>query len=205
MPSYPLYIILDPDQHKGRFLPFVEEVIQTGAKIVQLRVKNKSDKYFYRLGKEVRRLTKGKSLFIINDRIDLAISLSADGLHLGQDDLPLRVAKQLLPGKVIGISCHNKREAIKAEKEGASYIGIGPIFETETKEGREPLGLEIIKEIKGKVKIPLVAIGGIKEDNIKEVLRKGADYAAIISAISKVSEPKKTVKDLLSKIKKFKK
>ncbi len=193
--------MVDSDLRKKNFLSFVEELVENGAKIIQLRAKNLADKDFYSLGKKIRKITKGKSIFIINDRVDLAISLDADGVHLGQDDLPIGEAKKFFPGRIIGISCHNEKDIFVAKKQNVSYISIGPIFETKIKRTKKSVGLELIKKARKEVNLPIVAIGGIGEENIREVFRSGADYAAVISSLAESEEPGKKLKKLVRKVK----
>jgi thiamine-phosphate pyrophosphorylase len=125
-------------------------------------------------------------MLIVNDEIDLALAVKADGVHLGQDDLPLWVARKVL-GKeaIIGISTHHWTEAISAESDGADYIGIGPVFETQTKQSSSPpIGLTMIAEVRKKVRLPIFAIGGIRLSNIFGIMAAGADGIAVVSAIA---------------------
>jgi len=200
LPDYPLYIIVDPEARKKDFLSFVDELVKNGAKIIQLRAKNLRDREFYSLGKRIKSITRGKCCFIINDRIDLAISLEADGVHLGRDDLPVKEAEKIFPGKIIGISCHTENDLSIAKNENVSYISIGPIFETKIKKDKKPIGLGLIKRARKEVALPIVAIGGINEENIREVFEAGADYAAVISAIAESKEPGKKLRKLLKRV-----
>lgn len=160
------------------------ELVEAGVGIIQLRAKDEGSREVLRAARAVRSATQGKALFIVNDRIDIAILSGADGVHLGQDDIPLSQARQLLPSSIIGISTHNLVEAQKAEKDGADYISLGPIFQTKTKKDADtPKGLEGIKALAPKVSIPIVAIGGITADNAVSVLHAGAASVAIISDI----------------------
>ncbi len=127
---------------------------------------------------------RGKTLFIVNDYLDIAVLSKADGLHLGQADLPLRQARSILgKDKIIGISCHNLRQALKAQKEGADYIGIGPVYATVTKPEYSPIGINILKQLKGKIKIPYFAIGNINKSNIRKIVSAGARRVAVCRAI----------------------
>ena len=202
LPVYPLYVIVDPEARKKNFLSFVDDLVKNGAKIIQLRAKNLMDKDFYSLGKKIKKITKGKAIFIINDRVDLAISLDADGVHLGQDDLPIGEAKKFFPGKIIGLSCHNEKDIFVAKKQNVSYISIGPIFKTRIKRTKKPVGLDLIRKARGEVNLPIVAIGGIDEGNIEEVFDAGADYAAVISSLAESKEPGKKLKRLVGKARK---
>lgn len=185
-----------------------ERVLKGGARIIQLRVKppapvlgksTLSDRELLETARAIRDLTRQhKAFFIVNDRADIALVAEADGLHLGQDDLPLSEARRILgKNKVIGISTHNLKEAERAEREGADYLGFGPVFSTETKEGSlTPRGIESLKQVVAAIKLPIIAIGGINERNIKEVIRTGAAGAAIISSIT-------TAKDITEKTRLF--
>ena len=161
----------------------VKIAIDNGIKIIQLRDKVNNKETILETAKQLRELTKQKGvILIINDHIDIAKEVDADGVHLGQDDTPIEEARNLLNNKIIGISCHSLKQAIKAEKDGADYIGIGPIFKTQTKDYQE-IGSNIITNVKNSIKIPFIAIGGIDKDNIDEVLNAGATRVAIISAL----------------------
>ena len=186
LPS-PLYAILDTSFCKNRSpIAILRQLLTGGAKIIQLRAKELSSGEFFALAKEARQLTRDAgALFIVNDRADIALASAADGLHLGQDDLPLAAARKISGReKIIGISTHNLAQATEAEKLGADYIGFGPIFGSTTKDtGYTARGLDMLREIRQAVKLPIVAIGGINEQNIAEVWKSGADAAAIISDI----------------------
>jgi thiamine-phosphate diphosphorylase len=181
-----LYAVLDPEQARGRSAEdTLGELLRAGIKILQLRAKAMPARDFLDLACAVRALTRAHGCrFIVNDRADIALACDADGVHLGQDDLPLRAARRLLPAKIIGISTHDGLQAKQAEEGGADYIGFGPIYGTATKEtGYSARGLAMLRELRGIVAIPIVAIGGINEGNVSEVWAAGADSAAIISDI----------------------
>jgi thiamine-phosphate pyrophosphorylase len=182
----PLYAILDPDQTQGRSPEIVlHELLRAGAKLLQLRAKTLSPRDFLQLGRETRALTRSHSCrLIVNDRVDIALACDADGVHLGQDDLPLHAATKLMGEKIIGISTHDLNQAREAEHNGANYIGFGPMFGTNTKETSYPTrGLAMLREVREAVRIPIVAIGGITEANAMQVWQAGADSVAIISDI----------------------
>jgi thiamine-phosphate pyrophosphorylase len=184
LPS-PLYAILDTSFCKGRSpIAILSELLKGGAKVVQIRAKELPSGEFFSLAKAARQLTRDAgALFIVNDRADIALASAADGVHLGQDDLPLAAARKILGrDKIIGISTHDLAQAREAEAGGAHYIGFGPIFGSTTKDtGYAPRGLEMLREVRAAVKLPIVAIGGINESNVAEVWKSGADAAAIIS------------------------
>ncbi len=141
-------------------------------------------------------------MFIVNDRCDVAKAVGADGVHLGQEDLPLVDARAILgSGKLIGVSTHSLAQALEAEKAGADYIGFGPIFQTTTKENPDPVvGVGGLREVRARVRIPIVAIGGITAQNVADVMNAGADGAAAISAILAAPDPSKAMIELISAI-----
>jgi thiamine-phosphate pyrophosphorylase len=181
-----LYFITDSKLTRKTVLEDVRAAIKAGVKIIQYREKEKTTGEVLEEAKKIGKLCKENSiLFIINDRVDVALAVNADGIHLGNEDMPYSIARKLLGRKkIIGLTVQNIQEAIEAEKIGADYVGVSPIFETKTKvDAGKPAGTELIKVVKGKLKIPFVAIGGINEKNIKSVLKAGAKSVAIISAI----------------------
>lgn len=182
-----LYAIADTTQTSGRSVgTVVEDMLAASIRIVQLRVKDRPGNEFFRIAETVRALTSNaECLLIINDRLDIALAVNADGVHLGQEDLPLAAARRLLGDKIIGISTHSLQQAEKAEQEGADYIGFGPLFGTHTKNtGYEPRGLSMLSRVRQAVRIPIVAIGGIAGDNVATVWAQGADGAAMISYLT---------------------
>ena len=182
----PLYAILDPEQTKGRPAERVlQQLLEGGAKILQLRIKAMLPREFLALAHAVRLQTRAAGCqLIVNDRIDIALACDADGVHLGQEDLPLAAARRLMGSRIVGISTHDVAQAREAEQNGADYIGFGPMFGTSTKAtGYAARGVDMLKQIRAAVKIPIVAIGGINELNVQQVWQAGADSAAIISDI----------------------
>ena len=179
-------------------LEVLRAVIQGGSKIIQLREKNYSKRDLYYLALKFREITsKAGVLLVINDHLDIALAVEADGVHLGQKDLPVEVARKLAPELLIGASTHSLEQALQVEKDGADYINIGPIFSTKTKEGVEyALGSEVIREISSQIKVPFTVMGGINQDNIQEVLAKGARRVAMVSAITKAGDIAAKVKSL---------
>jgi len=182
----PLYAILDPEQTKWRPADAVlQQLLDGGVKILQLRVKSMLPRDFLELAQQVRAQTRAAGCrLIVNDRIDIALACDADGVHLGQEDLPITAGRKLMAGKIIGISTHDIEQAKEAERNGADYIGFGPMFGTTTKDtGLTARGIDMLQQIRAAVKIPIVAIGGINEQNVQAVWQAGADSAAIISDI----------------------
>jgi thiamine-phosphate pyrophosphorylase len=196
-----LYPILDPEQTAGRPAEgALRELLGGGAQIVQLRAKTLSGRDFLELAREARSLTRRYGCrLIVNDRVDIALACDADGVHLGQDDLPLQAARKLMPGKLIGVSTHDLQQARDAERGGADYIGLGPMFGTTTKEtGYTPRGPELLRDIRSAVRIPIVAIGGVTEKNVSQVWDDGADSAAIISDILRAENITEKVRRLVA-------
>ncbi len=158
--------------------------------IIQLRDKVSDKKIVLETARILmKQLARAKSLFIVNDHVDIAMLIDADGVHLGQTDLPLPAARKLLGrDKIIGISCLNLKQALLAQEQGADYLGVGPVFATSTKSEYAPLGRELVKSVIKSIKIPVFAIGGINEANITKVLSFGASRVAISSAICTASD-----------------
>ena len=197
-----LYLIIDTQALKGRsHLEVASQAICGGAKIVQLRDKLQSKKELLPLAQKLRNLcTEHNVLFIMNDYLDLALASDADGLHLGQNDLPIKVARKLLPmDKILGCSTTTVDQAITAESEGADYIAAGSIYPTSSKETAKLIGLEGLSQIKQAISLPLVAIGGITKDNAAEVLAAGADSVAVISAILQAESPEEAARQIAAR------
>lgn len=197
----PLYAILDPEHTRGRLAEHVlSELLEGGVRVLQLRVKSLTPVDFLELATKARQATRAhRCQLIINDRIDIALACDADGVHLGQDDLPLNVGRQLMGKKIVGVSTHDMDQAKEAERDGADYIGFGPMFGSKTKAtGYEARGADMLSQIRRAVKIPIVAIGGITEENVQQVWRAGADSAAIISDILHADAPGAKVRRILA-------
>jgi thiamine-phosphate pyrophosphorylase len=196
----PLYAILDPEQARGVSPEVVlSRLLEGGAKVVQVRAKSMTSRDYLRLARTAREMTESFGCrLIINDRADIALACAADGVHLGQEDLPLQVARRLLGNKIIGISTHDLDQAKAAEQNGADYIGFGPVFGTSTKDtGYTARGLTVLRQISSVVDIPIVAIGGVTQANIEDVWRAGAASAAVISDILKTDDIAAKVKAIL--------
>ncbi len=183
-----LYVITDETVSRGRsHLQVAEEAILGGADVLQLRDKEVSSGRLYRVALQLRILTRDAKIpFIVNDRLDIALAVDADGVHVGQADLPASVVRAIMgSGKILGVSVGTVEEAILAEKDGADYLGVGPVFEARgTKpDAGEPLGVDRIARIRRHCRLPIVAIGGIDAENARKVREAGADAAAVISAI----------------------
>ncbi|MCK5283603.1 MAG: thiamine phosphate synthase [Nanoarchaeota archaeon] len=178
------YFITDNALSKAGNISDVKKAIEADTSIIQYRNKSNSTKEMYEEAKQLKEICKN-ALFIINDHVDIALAINADGVHLGQDDMPYEAARKLLgKDKIIGVTVHNPEEAIAAEKIGANYIGVSPIFATSTKsDAGRPAGTILIKEVKKICKIPLVAIGGINLKNAEQAVKAGADSLCAISAV----------------------
>lgn len=184
-----MYVITDEKVSRGRtHLQVAEGAILGGADAIQLRDKQASGGRMYQAALRLRELTREAGVpLIVNDRIDIALAAGADGVHVGQEDLPASVARRLLgPGKILGVSAGSVEEAVRAERDGADYLGVGPVYDARgTKpDAREPAGLGLLEQIRGCTRLPIVAIGGIRDENARQVLEAGAGAVAVISAVA---------------------
>ena len=193
-----LYVVITEALCAGRSaLKILEMTLAAGVRLVQLREKELNSRFLYELAVEFRRQTiSAGALLIINDRLDIALATGADGVHLGQDDLPLSVARRLGSELLIGASTHSLEEALAAQEAGASYVNIGPIFATLTKEAATPLGPEMIDRIVPQLRIPWTTMGGIKKTNIDQVVARGARHPAVITAVTAAPDPTAAAKEL---------
>ena len=197
--NFKLYAITDIECEDARILKKIEQAFLGGVDIIQLRSKTLLAASLIRLGQKIKQIAnRHRKLFIINDRPDIMLALDADGVHLGQNDLPIQVARQMIrnPSKIIGKSTHSFRQAVQAEQEGADYIGFGPIFKTPTKAAYAPVGLRNMKRVHECVSIPIVCIGGINEFNLDKVINAGAKRIAVVRAIFSVPQPKQAAHSL---------
>ncbi len=199
-----LYLVTNSDNFNSdeEFLDRVALAIKSGVSIVQLREKTKPAAKIIEYGRVIRQITSEYgALFIVNDRIDLAQILNADGVHLGQDDIDIKSARKILGEKmIIGISTHKEQDALEAVQNGADYIGVGPVYKTPTKPKREAAGLEYLRWAAQNVNIPFYAIGAIDSNTIDEVISNGAKRVAVVRAIMNSQNIEKTVKEFLEKL-----
>jgi len=198
-----LYVIIDTQALKGRsHLEVTSQVISGGAKIIQLRDKLLSKKELLAIAHQLRSLCAEQNvLFIINDYLDIALATEADGLHLGQNDLPIKVAHQLLPiDKILGGSVTTEDQAITAEAEGADYIAVGSIYPTTYKKTATVVGVERLRQVRQATSLPLVAIGGINKDNAAEVIAAGANSVAVISAVLEAESPEEAARQIIDSL-----
>jgi thiamine-phosphate pyrophosphorylase len=202
LPS-PLYVILDRQTSGGRRLDeLLDAVLAGGCRLVQLREKTMPPAGLFPLAQALRRRCReAGALFIVNDRVDLALAVEADGAHVGLDDLPAREARRLLPPPLIlGVSTHDQDQARRARDDGADYVAVGSMFPTGSKIGFELVGPELVRRVRADIPVPLVAIGGITRDNLSQVIEAGADAVAVISAIGSARDPAAAVRGFLETI-----
>ena len=184
-----LYVITD---QKDNLLEIIEEILIAGVRIIQYRFKTGTDKDHLQKAIQIKNLCKRyNSLFIVNDRLDIALASNADGIHLGQDDIDIKTARKFVGhSKIIGVSANNEIDISNALKEGCDYIGIGPVFETATKKNKKPIGIERIKTLTKDLNIPWFAIGGIKKNSISYLKSNGFKKVALVSQLMNSEDPK---------------
>lgn len=187
-----LYVVLDRTAARGRDLnSLLAAVIDGGCRMVQLREKEWPSGRLLPLARRLRdRCRTAGVTFIVNDRVDVAVAVEADGVHVGQDDLPAGLARPLLrAGMVLGVSTHDIEQARAARDDGADYVAVGSMFPTATKPDFQLVGPALIRKLRGEIRVPLVGIGGITHDNVADVVRAGADGVAVISAVCAAPDP----------------
>jgi thiamine-phosphate pyrophosphorylase len=200
-PDFKLYLITDRTQTKGRdLLWLIEQALDAGVKAIQLREKDLAGRDLFSLAEKASQLCRnyGSSLFV-NDRLDIALAVNAAGVQLGNASVPIALARQLLGAqKMIGVSTHSFNEALEAQRQGADFVLFGPVYFTPSKAAYgAPQGLDELKEIVGKISLPVYAIGGIKLENILDLRSMGVSGVALISAIMSSDAPKQATSDLL--------
>ncbi|MCI5900731.1 MAG: thiamine phosphate synthase [Lachnospiraceae bacterium] len=178
----------------------VEQAVQGGCTVVQLREKDCTSLEFYETARSIRKITdRYKVPLIINDRVDIALAVDADGVHVGQSDLPASVVRRILgPDKIIGVSAGTLAEALQAEAEGADYLGVGAMYATSTKEDADVTTIEELKEIRKAVGIPIVVIGGINKNTLENFKGYGIDGLAVVSAVIAADDIKAAAGELVS-------
>jgi thiamine-phosphate pyrophosphorylase len=205
---YDLYVVTDNKLGKRlTHKQIAQEAVYGGADVIQFRDKEMTGRELYFAAREIRVITRiAGTLFIVNDRIDIAMASGADGVHLGQDDLPLCEARHLAPeGFIIGVSVGSVTEAVQAEAGGADYVAVSPVFGTGTKPDAGPgHGTALITAIKQNISIPVIGIGGIRKENVREVILSGADGIAVISAVISSDDIAKAAQELKSLIRQYK-
>ncbi|WP_296783170.1 thiamine phosphate synthase [uncultured Methanobrevibacter sp.] len=194
-----LYLVTDKSDDVEKFLKTIEEAIKGGVSVVQIREKTADTLDFYNLALNVKKITEKYDVpLIINDRVDVALAIDADGVHVGQSDMPCDVTRALVgPDKIVGVSAATIEEAKKAESDGADYIGTGAVFPTATKDDAPKITKNDLKEIVESINIPVVAIGGITLNNAHELNDTGIAGLSVVSAIMSSENPKKSSEELL--------
>jgi len=186
-----IYPVTCQELSEGRTnLEVLDAVLAGGAKIIQLREKCWSKKAIYEMARGFRKRTLNRNvLLIINDHVDVALATGSDGVHLGQEDLPLKAARQIAPELILGASSHSVEAALQAQEDGADYVNLGPIFPTMTKNGIDQfLGPDFIREVGPKLQVPFTTMGGINEKNIHQVLQAGARRIAMVTGITRAQD-----------------
>jgi len=201
-----LYLIIDTQALGSRNeVDVATQAIRGGAKVIQLRDKHRTKAELLEVAQKLKKVcTEKEALFIVNDYLDIALASGADGLHLGQEDLPLSEARRLLPmDKLVGCSTTTLSQAVRAQSGGADYIAVGSIYPTLSKENFKLVGLDTQRRIKGKVSLPLIAIGGIDQTNVEEVMKARANGVAVISAVMGAEDVEGATRKLAAKVEKF--
>ena len=194
-----LYLVTNNSDNEEKFLNTIEEAIKGGVSVVQIREKNADTLDFYNLARQVKKITTQYNIpLIINDRVDIALAIDADGVHVGQSDMPCDITRKLIgKDKILGVSAATIEEAEKAQKDGADYIGSGAVFPTLTKDDADNVTKEELTKITNSVDIPVVAIGGITIENAHELKNTGIAGLSVVSAIMNSDNPKKSSEKLL--------
>ena len=188
-----LYVVITESFCAGRSaMEILAQCMTAGVKLVQLREKNLNDRELLALARAYRDATReAGALFIMNDRLDIALAAQADGIHLGQNDMPIADARRIAPYLIIGASSHSLEEALGTQEAGADYVNIGPIFATQTKDVKTgTVGPELISEITPQLHIPFTCMGGIKSENMNVVLEQGAQILAVVTAVTAAADPR---------------
>ncbi len=183
--SMDFYFVTDSGLSRRGTVHDVKQALEAGCAVIQYREKEKSTRMMVEEARRLREMCGGRVVFLVNDRIDVALAADADGVHIGQEDMPFEIARKLLgPNRIIGLTVHDIPEALEAERLGADYIGLSPIFHTSTKKDAGiARGVGLIAEVRQRIHMPIVVIGGITRENVAETIRAGADAAAAISAV----------------------
>lgn len=195
-----LYLVTDKSEDVEKFLNTIEEAIKGGVTVVQIREKTADTLDFYNLALKVKKITTKYNVpLIINDRVDVALAIDADGVHVGQSDMPCDITRKLIgKNKILGVSAATIKEAQKAEKDGADYIGTGAVFPTKTKDDASSVTKQELKDIVDSINIPVVAIGGINLINAHELTDTGIAGLSVVSAIMSSDNPKKSSQEILN-------
>lgn len=200
------YLVTDAILTRKGIVHDIQQALEAGCSIIQYREKKKSTREMIGESEKIITLTVDKALFLVNDRVDVALATDADGVHIGQDDMPYVLARKLLGNaKIIGVTVHNADEALEAERMGADYVGLSPIFATSTKlDAGKACGVSMIREVRKRIHIPIVVIGGITRENVAETIRAGADAAVAISAVVSSEDVYREVREFIEIIREAK-
>jgi thiamine-phosphate pyrophosphorylase len=200
------YLVTDSRLSRCGVFSDVERALEAGCMVIQYREKGKCTRDMVAEAARIRELCSGKALFLVNDRIDVALAVDADGVHIGQDDMPFESARRILgPERIIGLTVHDEREAIEAERLGADYMGLSPIFSTGTKaDAGQACGVGMITRVRTCISIPLVVIGGITKGNVAGTILAGADAAVAISVVVGAGDVAREVREFCEIIRRAK-
>ena len=200
------YLVTYSSMSRKGTLSDVKQAVDAGCAVVQYREKNKSTNEMIAEAKELKKICEGRAVFLIDDRVDVASAVDADGVHIGQDDISVcDVRKTLGDGKIIGLTVHNEKEAVTAESLGVDYIGLAPIFKTDTKEDSgAPCGIDMVNKVRNIVNLPIVAVGGISKENVVDVIQAGADGVVAVSAVLDSDNVYSNVKEFIQIVKEAK-
>jgi thiamine-phosphate diphosphorylase len=202
LPLRGLYVIVDPAAGaQGRELELARAALEGGARLLQLRDKAREKGLQLPIARQMADLCRQHgALFMVNDHLDLALVCGADGVHLGQKDLPVAEVRRLAPpGFIVGCSTNDVREALAAQAAGASYVSVGRLFPTASKQDTRPATLDTLRAVKAAVQVPVCAIGGIDQSNIDAVIAAGADMVAVIAAVAAAPDPREAARRLASR------
>ena len=200
--DYSVYLVTDTGMcPRENLIDVCAKAIDGGATLIQLREKDISSRAFYEEALELKKLCSSRNIpLLINDRLDIALAVGADGIHIGQSDIPIDAARKLLGfDKIIGVSAGSVEEALEAARNDADYLGVGAVFPTSTKDDAKNVGIEILKNVRSAVNIPIVGIGGINSGNIDKLYGTGIDGVAVVSCIMASIDPKAAAAELREK------
>ena len=197
-----LYVLITSSLCRKHPLDVTKDVLDAGADCLQLREKDMAVREYAELAASIARMCReAGTLFIVNDRPDIAVAVGADGVHLGQEDVPVAQARKVLSGEmIVGVSTHNIEQARQAAADGADYIGVGPVFATGTKPSAQPVGLDYVRQAASEIDLPMTAIGGITLDNVGEVIAAGARWVAVCSAIISSDDPGQAASEFVKRL-----
>ncbi|MCM8804203.1 MAG: thiamine phosphate synthase [Candidatus Omnitrophica bacterium] len=195
-----VYIILNLKEDKENFLKFAENVIKGEPDIIQLRYKGENIKFFLKIAKELKKIIPYEIIYLINDRIDISFLCESDGVHIGKNDFDIEDARKILSDKIIGVSTSGIEDLKNIKGKDIDYIAVGSLFKSKTKPEKKPIGVEILKEMRKYISIPIIGIGGINIENAKKVIESGGDGIAVISVVEDSKRPDEIIKKLKEEV-----